>query len=76
MKTICPHTFSGVGIKKYWPQEVAWNKLEKGPVRDYETARAFFISSTCSSGEENFKRKVCKKMNFVFVIVFEKKMFE
>jgi hypothetical protein len=24
--------------QKYWSQEVASNKLEKGPLRDYETA--------------------------------------
>jgi hypothetical protein len=25
-------------LEKYWSQEVASNKLEKGPHRDYETA--------------------------------------
>jgi hypothetical protein len=23
--------------EKYWSQEVAWNKIEKGPLRDYKT---------------------------------------
>jgi hypothetical protein len=30
--------------EKYWSQEVASNKLEKGPLRDYETALCLFLA--------------------------------
>jgi hypothetical protein len=42
-------------IAKYQSQEVAWNKLEEGPLWDYIIAFKF-TSGTYSSGEEDFLR--------------------
>jgi hypothetical protein len=48
------HTFalSEAQSEKYRSQEVASNKLEKGPLRDYKTV--FCTRGTCGSGEEDF----------------------
>jgi hypothetical protein len=39
-------------LEKYQSQEVAWNKIEKEPLKDYKTVFVYF--GYYSSGEEDF----------------------